>query len=211
MRNPHDLNELAARNDNLAAARQRRERQKDGPSVVVDNKAGLRPGQPAQQRFCMHVTRSTLAVASRIPGSSTHAPLTASPPARPAESACAAQVRVDDDAVALMTGMSVSPQPRPRRAPSLLSPAAPRPAPAPAAISSRASLERGSNGIDQTARPCSRLRPRAPGRTAAGRRSAIAGDCQPLGTHVPPPHSKTTWAAGRPGRRFTLPCRVHGT
>jgi hypothetical protein len=56
-----DLDELPARDDHLAAACQRRERQQDRARVVVDHQRGLRAGQLTQQRFRMDVARAAAA------------------------------------------------------------------------------------------------------------------------------------------------------
>ena len=53
-----DLDQLAARNDDLAAGGQRREEQQHGGGVVVDDQRALRAGQLAEEFFDMGIARA---------------------------------------------------------------------------------------------------------------------------------------------------------
>ena len=55
-----DLDQLAARDDDFLAVRQRLERQQHGGGVVVDDQRVLGAGEPAQQRLHMAVARAAL-------------------------------------------------------------------------------------------------------------------------------------------------------
>ena len=56
-----DLDQLAARNDDLAAGGQRREEQQHGGGVVVDDQSAFRTGQSAEEFFDMGIARAASA------------------------------------------------------------------------------------------------------------------------------------------------------
>ena len=56
-----DLDQLAARDEHLAALGERREREQDGGGVVVDDERGLGAGQAAQDRGRVHLARAARA------------------------------------------------------------------------------------------------------------------------------------------------------
>ncbi len=94
-----DLDQLAARDEHVAALRERGEREQHRRRVVVDDDRRLGAGEPAQERCHVILPRAARSrPTGRTRGSSSRG--RPRPPARspPAAERCAAEVRVDDHA-----------------------------------------------------------------------------------------------------------------
>jgi hypothetical protein len=93
-----DLDQLAARDDDVAPLPERREREQDGARIVVDDQRGLRAGQPAQDRRDVVLPRPAGALGEVVLEVGVAARGVDDPRERLLCERRPAEVRVDDDA-----------------------------------------------------------------------------------------------------------------
>ena len=92
-----DLDQLAARDDDLASLRQRSQREEDCGGVVVDDEGGLRACQPAQHRRDVVLARASRALGQVVLEVRVAARDLGDPLDRLLGERGAAEIRVDDD------------------------------------------------------------------------------------------------------------------